>query len=147
MFGARGIILAHADCYQKTSFWGDFRKYCKQTLTFVDGYTGKVEFAVTNTNDEPWVVGYSVPDWDDTVARAVKEYPEYFKPRKTDKLLDQYMDQSEELAKRERSKQQEAKRPVVPQSNNQQPQSLQQDFQVMRSAAQQMQQLDQEAGE
>lgn len=104
MYGARGIITATAQCYQKQDWKGEYRKYCKQFLTFIDGYTGRVEFAVRGENSEKWVVGYTTPDWNDVVERAVREYPKYFQVRKTDKILNQYMDQSEELAKRERVK-------------------------------------------
>jgi hypothetical protein len=82
MYGARGVITAHADCYQDTNIWGTFKKYCKQELAFIDAYTGRVEFAVQGQNEEKWVVGYTVPDWDEVVERAVEEYPTYFKPRK-----------------------------------------------------------------
>lgn len=105
MYGARGVITASAQCYQNKNWLGEYRKYCKQILTFIDGYTGKVEFSVQGENSEPWVVGYTVPNWDDVVKRAVAEYPAYFKPRVVDPLLEQYQDQSEELAKREREKQ------------------------------------------
>jgi hypothetical protein len=106
MYGARGIITAHAECYQDKNFWGSYRRYCKQELAFIDGVTGVVEFAVNGKNDEPWVVGYTAPDWDDTVAKAVETFPEYFKPRIIKAPLDQYMAQSEERSKRERARNQ-----------------------------------------
>lgn len=103
MYGARGIITAHPQCYQKKHpLWGDLRRYCKQDLTFIDGVTGKVEFAVSGENDEVWTAEWTVPDWDDVVAKAVEAYPKYFKPREIEPMLQQYMDQSEEHAKRER---------------------------------------------
>jgi len=101
-YGARGIVTARASCFQRTNFWGKFVKTCKQTLFFVDGYTGKVEFAVRGENSEEWVVGYTVPDWNDVVERAIGEYPKYFKPIKEDRILKAYKDQSEELSRRER---------------------------------------------
>lgn len=101
-YGAAGIITAHADCYQDKSFWGEYRKYCKQNLSFINGSTGVVEFAVSGLNSEPWVASHTVPDWDAVVAKAVDTYPEYFKPRVVKYPLNQYMDQSEELSKRER---------------------------------------------
>ncbi len=104
MYGARGIITAHAQCYQKKhAFWGDLRRYCKQDLTFIDGVTGKVEFAVTGENNEVWTAEWTVPDWNEVVEKAVATYPEYFKPREVEPMLQQYMDQSGEHAKRERA--------------------------------------------
>jgi hypothetical protein len=104
MYGARGIITASAMCYQKQSWLGEYRKYCKQELSFIDSYTGRVEFAVSGENSEAWVVGYSVPDWNEVVEAAAKEYPKFFVPRVVDPLLEQYQDQSEELSKREDAK-------------------------------------------
>lgn len=104
MFGARGIITAHAQCFQQVNWRGIYTKYCKQELAFIDAYTGRVEFAVRGENDEPWVVGYSVPDWDEVVARAVTEYPKFFEVRRVDPLLEQYQGQSAELSKRENAK-------------------------------------------
>lgn len=129
MYGARGIITAYASCYQKNSWTGEFRKYCKQELAFIDSYTGRVEFAVRGENSEPWVVGYSVPDWDDVVERAADEYPQYFKARKIDPLLEQYMNQSEELAKRDAAKQapKAAVAPSIANSVRALPASIQQD--------------------
>lgn len=104
MFGARGVITANAQCFQKVNWMGEYRKFCKQELAFIDAYTGRVEFAVRGENSEAWVVGYTVPDWDEVVERAANEYPKHFKVRKIDPLLEQYMDQSEERAKRERAR-------------------------------------------
>ena len=112
MYGARGIITAHAQCYQKKhALWGDLRRYCKQDLTFIDGVTGKVEFAVTGENNEVWTAEWTVPDWDDVVEKAVATYPEYFKAREIEPMLQQYMDQSEEHSKRERASQDLEARP------------------------------------
>jgi hypothetical protein len=85
----------------------------------IDGHTGVVMFEVNGKNSEPWVVEYTTPDWDDVVSKAVDSYPEFFQPRIVKAPVTQYMDQSEERAKRERAAQ---VRPVsylpVPQLNN-----------------------------
>lgn len=109
-YGAAAIITAHASCYQKKTWLGRFDRYCKQTLFFINGVTGKIEFAVNGENHEEWTADFTAPDWDETVEKAVAAYPKYFEPRKISPMLDQYMDQSEEYAKRERAKQEEAKR-------------------------------------
>ena len=105
LYGAAAVISAHATCYQAKSFWtSELRKYCKQDLAFINGMTGVVEFEVAGENSEPLVVGYSVPDWDSVVQKAVEAYPEYFKVRTVQHPLDQFVDQAEENARREREK-------------------------------------------
>jgi hypothetical protein len=101
MYGALGIITAHANCVQKKNFWGQFVRSCKQDLAFINGRTGVVEFAVRGENSEPWLVEYSVPDWDGVVAKAIASYPDVFKVRETSPMLEQYRDQSEEHSRRE----------------------------------------------
>lgn len=113
MYGAQGIIEAHADCYQKKNFWGVFSKYCKQDLAFIDGVTGKVEFAVAGENSEEWIAGFTVPDWNDVVDKFVGAYPDYYKPRIVKFPLDQYMDQSEEHGRRQRESQMPAPRAMA----------------------------------
>lgn len=137
MYGARGIVTANASCYQAQNWRGIFTRYCKQDLTFIDSYTGRVEFAVNGENSEPWVVEHTVPDWDEVVSKAVAEYPKHFKARRIDPLLDQYMQQSEEASKRETERQKERR----PSSSDQQ---LQQDIQMMRDNATQSDKHDKE---
>ena len=104
MYGAGGIVTATAECYQDKNFWGKFTRYCNQSLAMIDGRTGVVMFEVEGKNSIPWTADWVTPDWNEVVAKAVQTYPEYFKPRVVKHPLDQYMDQSEEKAKRERAK-------------------------------------------
>jgi len=104
MYGAGGIVTAHAECYQDKSFWGDFNRYCNQTLAIIDGRTGVVMLEVEGKNSVKWTAEWVTPDWNSVVDKVVDNYPEYFKDRIVKHPLDQYMDQSEELAKRERAR-------------------------------------------
>lgn len=105
MYGAASIVTAHADCYQKKSFWGSLVRECRQNLTFINGRTGVVELAVSDVNSVYWTTDWLVPDWDKVIAKMIDKYPEFFEPRKIEKPLEKYMDQSEELARREKDKQ------------------------------------------
>jgi hypothetical protein len=100
-YGAAAVIQANASCWQAKNFWGTFTRYCRQTLSLIDTTTGVVVFSVVGENSIPWTVEWVVPDWDETVAKAADAYPVYFKPRIVKAPLKQYMDQSEERAKRE----------------------------------------------
>lgn len=103
-YGAAAVIQGNASCYQAKNFWGTFMRYCRQTLSLIDTSTGVVVFSVVGENSIPWTVDWVVPDWDKTVEKAADAYPEYFKPRIVKTPLKQYMEQSEERAKREREK-------------------------------------------
>lgn len=111
MYGAASIITGRADCYTTKSFWGHPIRECRQNLVFINGRTGVVELAVSGKNSIPYTAEWMVPDWDEVIAKMVDKYPEFFEPRKIEKTLEKYMDQSEELAHRERSAQEPA--PVV----------------------------------
>jgi len=103
-YGAAAVIQANVSCYQAKNFWGTYKRYCRQTLSLIDTSTGVVMFSVVGENSIPWTVEWVVPDWDDVVAKAADAYPEYFKPRIVKEPLRQYIEQSEERAKREREK-------------------------------------------
>jgi len=134
LYGSAGIITAHADCFQEQNFWGKYIRTCKQELTFINGVNGVVEFAISGSNSEAWIVGFSVPDWNDVVAKAVTEYPEYFKPRIIKAPLDQYMDQSEEYSKRERARGQPHPAAYTPATYS--PQEQRSDLNLMKQAQQ-----------
>jgi hypothetical protein len=115
-YGAAAVIQANASCWQSKNFWGTYKRYCRQTLSLIDTSTGVVMFSVVDTNSIPWTVEWVVPDWDDVVDKATDAYPEYFKPRIVKAPLQQYIDQSEERAKREREKRLPATSGSVPPS-------------------------------
>lgn len=110
MYGAQGIISAHAQCYGDMNMWNRYKRTCKQDLAFIDGATGKVEFAVAGENSVDWTGEFVAPDWNDVVEKFADSYPEYFTPRIVKHPLDTYMDQSEEYSRREREKQSPAPR-------------------------------------
>jgi hypothetical protein len=101
-YGAAAIVTGSAECYNRNNFWGHYVKECKQDLALINGSTGKVEIEVSGKNAEEAVVGFSVPDWHDTVVALVDAYPKYFKPQVIQEPLATYRDQSAERAKRER---------------------------------------------
>lgn len=143
--GAGAIVTAHASCYQKKTWLGRFDRYCKQTLAFVNASTGVVAFVVSGENHEEWTADFTVPDWDETVEKAIAAYPKYFEARKISPMLEQYMDQSEELSKRERAKQEEQRKPANYYEKT--ATQVQPDLQMMRQRANEMQKADAQQGE
>lgn len=108
LYGAGAVVTASAECYEERTFWGEFIRSCNQDLAFIDGRTGSVILEVSGKSSTPWTANWITPSWDSVVKKVVSEYPEYFQPRVAKHPLVEYMDQSEELSKREKAKREPA---------------------------------------
>lgn len=146
LYGVDTIVSGRTDCYQAKAFWtGVYTRYCRQTLLWIEGSTGKVLFSVTGENSVPWTAEYIVPDYNATVAAAIESLPKYFTPHEIHPILETYKQQSAENAKREREDELQAQAPRKPSSSvNNKPAAsdVSKDFQMMREKAVQMQQQD-----
>lgn len=152
LYGVDTIVSGRTDCYQAKAFWsGVYTRYCRQTLLWIEGSTGRVLFSVTGENSVPWTAEYIVPDYKDTVQAAIDALPKYFTPHEVHPILETYKQQSAENAKRERENELQAQVPRKPSSSaNIKPAGVSEaskDFQLMREKAIQMQQQQEVEGE
>ncbi|MBX2996326.1 MAG: hypothetical protein KF681_15985 [Bdellovibrionaceae bacterium] len=103
MTGAAGVIVPSSSCWQAQSlFFGEYRKYCRQTLSFVNALDGRVEYSVEGENSVPWAIGRD-PDWDQVTNALMENFPKEFNRPPVLEPLASHMLESEERAKRVRA--------------------------------------------
>lgn len=107
LYGVGAIVVAHDQCYNKSSFWNPQQvvRKCDQFLTLIDANTGEVIVAVEGKGEAPAVVEGGVPivpSWDEITEKLVNAYPKNFEFKPYTKTLVEYQDLSEEAAKRQR---------------------------------------------
>jgi hypothetical protein len=150
LYGVDTIVSGRTDCYQAKAWTGTFTRYCRQTLLWIEGSTGKVLFSVTGENSIPWTAEYIVPDYKETVQAAIDSLPKYFTPQEIHPILESYKQQSAENSKRERESELQAQAVRRPSSVGIKPAAtsdVSKDFQMMREKAIQMQQHQEAEGE
>lgn len=139
LLGVRAVIVPHAHCYQAKSWLGEFKRYCKQDLAFLDAATGEIQFEVGDEASVVWTAEFVAPEWTSIARKVVETYPEYFNPPETSPMLESYKEQSAEHARRQEIKKMQNQR--APASSD----GLQRDLQLMRDGARQMKQEEESA--
>lgn len=102
MVGAAGVIVPSSSCWQAQNWLGEFRKYCKQTLSFVNAIDGRVEYTVEGEASVPWAIGRE-PSWDEVATALMENFPKEFTRQPIQEPLASHMNESEERAKRVRA--------------------------------------------
>lgn len=116
MTGAAGVIVPHSSCWQAKNWLGEFRKYCRQTLSFINAVDGRVEYSVEGENSVPWAIGRD-PDWDEVTTALMDSFPKEFSRPEIQEPLASTMIESEERGRRVRALN---RRPASPVRQNQQ---------------------------
>lgn len=103
MLGVGGVVVAHAQCSSKGSFWTEARyQHCHQFLSIVDSNSGEVIATSENEEDGATSEESIAPPWDETVARLNAAYPKHFEPRRDQKPLEEYRALAAEEAQRQK---------------------------------------------
>jgi len=99
LYSVGAVVVGHAQCHMKQSGWSGQVTYCQQFLNVIDSNTGEVIVAVEGGNDAE--LG-TRPDWDEITDKLVQNYPKYFVSNPKTKELNEYQDESEERAIRQK---------------------------------------------
>lgn len=103
MLGVGGVIVAHAQCSRKGSFWTEGHyAHCQQFLSIVDSNTGEVIATAEDQQDGSNSEEEIAPPWDDAVAKLNSNYPKNYELNKNHQILETYKDVAKEEAIRQR---------------------------------------------
>ena len=108
LFGVGSVVVAHADCQRKQSWWNqnNWKLECTQFIQLIDSNTAQVIVAVEDKNSSDLSLDMSgvVPSWDGAIEKLVAAYPENYTPAYYTKELQDYQDLAQEAALREKEK-------------------------------------------
>lgn len=99
LYGVGSVIVAHSECQNRPNAWrvNEIKNYCKLYISLIDTNTGTV---MISARGEEKAEMMQRPDWEETVEKLVKAYPEYFESDKTHDKLNEYKDESAKMARK-----------------------------------------------
>lgn len=106
LYGVGGVVIAHADCMRKDSFWIGYHTVCKQNLAIVSANSGEViATAETDNNDAEFNYSGDIQigsDWTDAVSELNDNFPKNYEKLKYSDDMMLFRDEAKEEAVRQK---------------------------------------------